>query len=716
MDIQHLIEQMTIEEKVAQLSQLAGPFFKGSSNSGHITGPMASLQVTEKQIQNAGSVLGVSGASEVRSIQQKHIEENRLGIPLIFMADIVHGFRTIFPIPLALGCSWDPGLAKKSAEAAGREAAASGVHVTFAPMVDLVRDPRWGRVMESTGEDPYINGLFAKAFVEGFQRESLTDNHEAVAACVKHFAAYGAAEAGRDYNTVDMSERQLRESYLPAYKAALDAGCEMVMTAFNIVDGIPATANRKLMRDLLRDEWGFNGVLISDWGAVKELIPHGVAENEKEAALKAMTAGLDIEMMTACYAQHAEDLIKEGQLDESLLNEAVTRVLELKEKMGLFDDPYRGISSERESEIVGCSEHRELSREIAAKSIVLLKNHHYTLPIKPEQRIALVGPFAKSQDLLGPWSAEGKIEEVTSIEHAFEEQNLTFTAAEGCGIHQHDDSLTAQAIDIADQSDVVVLTLGESSLMSGEANSRTDIQLPEAQLNLLREIKKTGKPVVTVVFSGRPLDIKEVHELSDAVMFAWFPGSEGGHAVTDCLTGSVNPSAKLTMSFPHNVGQIPVYYNHFNTGRPKGAPDAQEHYVSDYMDAPNDPFYPFGYGLSYTTFDYSELKLSGDTLHAADQITASVTVKNTGTVSGDEIVQLYIRDVSGETVRPLKELKGFERITLEPGASESVTFSITENMLRYHHSDLSFCSDPGTFEVFIGPHSLKTLKTSFTLV
>ncbi|PPA69874.1 beta-glucosidase BglX [Jeotgalibacillus proteolyticus] len=713
--IQQLLSKMTLQEKIAQLIQLAGPFFKGSNQQGEITGPMAEMPITDEHVLNAGSVLGVSGAAEVISIQKKHLEENRLGIPLLFMADIIHGYKTIFPVPLAIGCSWDLELAQKSAEAAAREAAVSGVHVTFAPMVDLVRDPRWGRVMESTGEDPYLNSCFAQAFVKGFQSTDLSNNPDAVAACVKHFAAYGAVEAGRDYNTVDMSERQLRESYLPAYKAALDAGCEMVMTAFNTVDGIPATGNKELMRSLLREEWGFDGVLISDWGAVKELIPHGVAEDEKEAAKKALLAGVDIEMMTECYVQHLEELIEEGSIKLELLDEAVLRILALKEKLGLFDNPYRSADVEKEKEITGHPDHRRTAREIAAKSCVLLKNENQVLPLKKEQQLALVGPFADSQDLLGPWAGVGDQKEAVSLKEAFEHTSSSFLTAKGCGIQDGTLEQMNEAINAASQADVIIAALGESSSMSGEANNRTNIQLPKVQLEFLKKLAALNKPIITVLFNGRPLDLSGVAEFSDAILEAWYPGSEGGNAVADLLFGHVNPSGKLSMSFPVNVGQVPVYYNHFNTGRPKGAPDAQEHYVSDYMDAPNSPLFPFGYGLSYTAFSYQNLELSTEILDEKSVIEASITVTNTGKEAGEEIVQFYIRDISGETVRPMKELKDFKRISLSPGESAEVQFTITEDQLRYHHQDLSFSSDNGAFELFIGKNSQEVLSRTFTL-
>ncbi|OIU68856.1 glycoside hydrolase family 3 N-terminal domain-containing protein [Rossellomorea aquimaris] len=711
-----LVNEMTLDEKIAQLTQLATPFFKGASDGGQITGPMAEMGISDETIGNAGSVLGASGAKEVKNIQRKHLEDNRLGIPLLVMSDIVHGYKTIFPVPLAIGCSWDLELAEKSAEIAAREASASGVHVTFAPMVDLVRDPRWGRVMESTGEDPYLNSEFARAFVRGFQGDDLTNETNRVAACVKHFAAYGAAEGGRDYNTVDMSERELRESYLPAYKAALDEGCEMVMTAFNTVFGIPATGNKKLMRSILREEMGFDGVLISDWGAVKEMIPHGVAEDEKEAALKALTAGVDIEMMTAAYVRYLKVLVEESQVDEALIDEAVLRILTLKEKLGLFENPYRGADEELEKEVVMSSAHREAARELAGKSAVLLKNEG-VLPLRKEQNIALIGPFADSGDILGPWSWLGSKEDAVTVKEGFLQKidGAKLTVSGGSDIETISEEQIQEALESARDADIIVLALGEDSEMSGEAGCRADIRLPEAQLELIQRMKQLGKPIVSVLFNGRPLDLHGVWDETDAVLEAWYPGTEGGAAITDLLYGDVNPSGRLAMSFPYSAGQIPVYYNHYNTGRPKGAPDAQERYVSQYLDIPNSPLFPFGYGLSYTEFTYSGMKLSSEKMTCDQPLNLTLTVTNSGTVAGEEVVQLYVRDVSGEVVRPLKELKAFEKICLEPGESKEVGFTLIEEQLRYHHSDLSFRSDRGTFIAYIGGNSRDVMEASFKL-
>lgn len=711
-----LLNQMTLEEKIAQLLQLTANFHEGGESQ--ITGPLEEMGITESMVTASGSVLGLSGAQSVIDVQKSYLSKSRLGIPLMFMADVVHGFKTIFPIPLAIGCSWDTELAEKSAEIAARESAVSGIHVTFAPMVDLVRDPRWGRVMETTGEDPYLNSLFARAFVRGYQGKSLKDEPERLAACVKHFAAYGAPEGGRDYNTVNMSERNLREQYLPAYKAALDEGCEMVMTSFNTVDGIPATGNEKLMRGILRDEWGFDGVLISDWASIREMIAHGAAEDDCEAAYRAIRAGVDIEMMTPCYVQHLPGLIQSGRVDEALVDEAVLRILRLKDKLGLFDNPLRGADPEREREVLFCQEHRNVSYELAAKSSVLLKNEGGLLPLASGKKVALIGPFAQSDDILGWWSCVGVKEDAVKLGTALQERLAEgqLVIAEGSGVVSVEQSQIDAAIAAAQDADVIVLALGEDSAMSGEGGSRTNIRLPEAQLELVRQLKKTGKPMAAVIFNGRPLDLHGIIDEADAVLEAWFPGSEGGAAIADILIGRVNPSARLTMSFPHSVGQIPVYYNHYNTGRPMNPDKTEERYVSKYIDSPNDPLFPFGYGLSYTTFEYGELKLSGNEITANQPLQVSVNVTNTGDRAGIETVQLYIRDVAGEVVRPMRELKGFVRLELAPGESADAVFTITEEQLRYHHSDLTQASDPGTFQVFVGPNSRDTLAESFRLV
>ncbi|MCM3290129.1 beta-glucosidase BglX [Paenibacillus sp. MER 180] len=715
--LQALVQQMTLEEKIAQLLQLTGHFHEGSDSDGQVTGPMEEMGITEQMVAASGSVLGLSGAQGVIDVQQNYMKKSRLGIPLLFMADVVHGFKTIFPIPLAIGCSWNTELAEQSAAIAARESAVSGIHVTFAPMVDLVRDPRWGRVMETTGEDPHLNSLFARAFVRGYQGSDIKGDSERLAACVKHFAAYGAPEGGREYNTVDMSERALREYYLPAYKAALDEGCEMVMSSFNTVDGIPATGNEKLLRGILREEWGFGGIVISDWASIREMIAHGAAEDDREAALRAIRAGVDIEMMTPCYVHHLPGLIREGKVDEALVDEAVLRILRLKDKLGLFENPLRGANPEREREILFCAEHRKASYELAAKSCVLLKNNGI-LPLQPNTKVALIGPFAQSEDILGWWSCVGAKEDAVKLGDALLERLSSgqLSIAAGCGIECMTAAQLKEALNTAAAVDVIVLALGEESAMSGEGASRTDLRLPEVQLDLVKQLKTLGKPMAAVLFNGRPLDLHGVIESADAVLEAWFPGSEGGAAVADILLGKVNPSGRLTMSFPQSVGQVPVYYNHFNTGRPLNPSKTEERYVSKYIDCSNDPLLPFGYGLSYTSFTYSNLELSSSEISDKEKLEIRVTVTNIGTRAGVETVQLYIRDISGEVVRPLRELKDYKQIELAPEESKEILFYLTEEQLRYHHSDLRWASDEGMFLVHVGSNSRDTLQDSFRLV
>ena len=715
--LEKLLAEMTLEDKAAQMLQLVGSYFVGADEDGEITGPMESLGISEEAVKQVGSELGLSGAAKLIAVQQHHMANDKLAIPLLFMADIIHGYKTIFPIPLGIGCAWDVQLAEQSAAIAAKESAVSGLHVTFAPMVDLIRDPRWGRVMESTGEDPYLNSLYAAAFVRGFQGDDLTNDLDRVAACVKHFAAYGAGEGGREYNTVDLSEWQLREYYLPAYKAALDAGVELVMTSFNTVHGVPATGNKSLMRNLLRDEWGFEGVLISDWAAIMELIPHGIAEDEKEAALKAILAGVDIEMMTSCYVKFLPELVRGGEIEEALMDEAVMRILQLKNKLGLFENPLRGANPELEQKIVYCDEHRQVARQLASKSIVLLKNDN-VLPLSMSQHIALIGPFAGSKDILGSWSWKGAEGDIHSLEQVFKEKisaaNVKVSTCEA--VHAVTETELAQAIEVAKYADVIVLALGESSEMSGEGGSRSDIRLPQAQLELVQAICKLNKPMVTLLFNGRPLDLHGVIEESSAVVECWFPGSEGAFAISDVLYGDVNPSGRLSMSFPYALGQVPVYYNHFQTGRPMKASEPDNRYTSKYLDIPNEPLFPFGFGLSYTTFTYGELTISSDQLTKESFIEVKVTVTNTGSYAGEEVVQLYIRDISGEVVRPMKELKGFKKLMLAVGESQEVTFTITEEQLRYHHSDLSFSSDKGQFALFVGSNSRDVEERRFRLV
>lgn len=710
-DLVKLVDEMTVEEKVDQLLQLSADFY--TKKSEEMTGPLTDLGLTEENIKQAGSTLGLSGAEEAIRIQKEYMKKHRLGIPTLMMADIIHGFRTIFPIPLGLGSSWSLEAAEKMARISALEASVSGLHVTFSPMVDLVRDPRWGRVMESTGEDAHLNSEFAKALVHGYQGEDLKSDTERLAACVKHFAAYGAPVGGRDYNTVDMSERQLRESYLPSYKAAIDAGAKLVMTSFNTVDGIPATGNEWLFRKILREQFGFDGVVISDWGAVKELIAHGVAGNEKKAAELAIKAGVDIEMMTTCYAHYLKELVEEEVVDEKLLNEAVLRILELKNDLGLFENPHRGADADREKEVILSQSHRNASREIAAKSIVLLENNG-VLPLSADQKVAVVGPGADSQDILGAWSWQGKMDEAVSLLEGMQTKSANILSAEvPCDYFELSEDMISSALKAASHAEVVVLALGEQEWMSGEAASRSNISLPKEQIKLFKQLKDTGKPIIVTLYNGRPLDISELDGAA-AILEAWFPGTEGGNALSDILYGDVNPSGRLSMSFPENVGQVPVYYNGDNTGRPyEENPD--DKYVSKYLDVSNYARYPFGYGLSYSEVVYNNLQVDKETISENEAVTVTVEVENRGNYPVTETVQLYIRDLVGEVVRPVKELKDFKQVYLENGEKQVVTFIISEKQLRYTHRNMQFISDDGDFEVMVGPNSIELQSKCFKL-
>ncbi len=701
---------MTRSEKIDQLLQLMAAFY--STEAEEKTGPMSDLGLNENNIRNAGSTLGISGAKEAIRVQKDYIANNRLKIPVLLMADIVHGFRTIFPIPLALGATWDLEAAQEMAKVSAKEAAVSGLHVTFSPMVDLVRDPRWGRVMESTGEDPYLNSRFAEAFVRGYQGENLTNDFTRIAACVKHFAAYGAAIGGRDYNTVNMSERQLRESYLPGYRAALEAGAKLVMTSFNTVDGIPATGNKWLYRKVLREDFGFNGVVISDWGAVKEMIAHGVAENEKEAAYLAISAGVDIEMMTSCYTTYLSELIEEGRVDEGLVDEAVLRILELKNDLGLFENPYRGADEEAEKTVILSSEHRESARQIAEKAIVILKNEA-VLPLETAETIALVGPGVLSKDVLGAWSWQGKKDEAVSLADAFESRSGVLIGKTEFDYFSPSEEAIEEATNLAKQADKVIVALGETDWMSGEAASRSDIRLPQSQIDFLKKILLVNENVIVTLFNGRPLDLREI-DGAKAILEAWFPGTESGNAIRNILEGRINPSGRLSMSFPESVGQVPIYYNQDNTGRPyESAPN--EKYVSKYLDVSNYPKYPFGFGLSYSKFTYSGLSSDKESMTIDESLTVSITVTNNSLIAGTETVQLYIRDLIGEVARPVKELKGFKKVFLSPGESQKVEFIITEDLLRYTHSNQSFTSDAGRFQLMLGANSRDLLITEMIL-
>lgn len=709
--LEALLNDMSIEEKVMQLVQIPGSEYEADAE---ITG-IERGQVKDNVKRLAGSTLGIWGSKRLKKIQERYIKEHPHHIPLMFMLDVIHGHKTVLPCPLGQGASFDPEAVKKGAAMQAKEAAADGVHATFSPMADLCRDARWGRIMESTGEDKFLNSRMAVAMVEGYQGDDLkvSDN---IAACVKHFAAYGAAEGGRDYNNTELSEHTLREYYLRAYGEAIKKDPLMVMTSFNSINGIPATGSKFLMKKILREEFGFKGVLISDWGAVGEMINHGYAEDQKDAAFKAMMAGVDIDMCSGCYSGYLEELVKSGAVSEKMLDEAVLRVLNMKNDLGLFEDPYRGIDMEAGAMISG--ESRQLAREAAVAGMVLLENREKTLPLGKE-KYAFIGPYANTKKLQSSWAFSGDDENTVSVwEAALEEYDTeSVKYAAGCtmldqdavtarGIRHVDnwqeenDRLFEEAVGSAEWADTVILCLGEDSTQSGEATSKASLKLPEVQLKLLNEIRKTGKKIVTLIFTGRPLELKEVRDLSDALIVCWLPGTEGGHAVLDILTGRVSPSGRLPVSFPYTVGQEPLHYDMYPTGRPKPENGPSE-YTSRYLDCENGALYPFGYGLSYTDFEFSGQRLSAQKMSAAETITASVKVKNTGDMKGDVTVQLYIRDVTGSRVRPVRELAGFKKISLELGAEEEVSFVINEEMLRFWTAAEKWESEAGKFRVWI---------------
>ena len=736
-ELDALLADMSLKEKADQMLQVVGQMIMADDKN-VITGPMQELGITNEDIRLAGTVLGSMGASDIKKIQKKYMEEQPHKIPLIFMLDVINGYRTVFPIPLGQGATFEPEVSKRCAAVAAKEAAVSGVQVTFAPMVDLVRDARWGRVMESTGEDTYLNSQFAAAMVEGFQGKDVKEQYK-VGACVKHFAGYGGAEAGRDYNTVEMTEHTFREFYLPAYKAGIDAGAELVMTSFNTVNGIPASGNKWLMRDILRDEMGFEGVLISDFAAIKETIAHGYSRDEADAAKKAIEAGVDIDMMTGCYSGNLVKLVEDGEVDEKLVDECVMRILKLKNKLGLFENPYKDADEEKEKEYILCDEHRALAREAAVKSFVLLKNEDNTLPLKKGQKAAFIGPYTNNHNIMGSWSLIGKSADTVTIEEAAREvMDTTITTfSQGCPVLGNDvrilafngseqeaqveeedqEKMMEEAVHAAKEAEVVIMPIGEHFLQSGEATSRAMIDVPEVQMELFRRITAVNDNVVTVLFNGRPLDLREISRKSKAVLEVWMPGTEGGHAIVDVLTGAASPSGKLSMSFPYCVGQAPVHYNEYSTGRPYAeGMEEVDRFRSRYLDIPNKPLYPFGYGLTYTEFSLSDIRLDKETMTEGDTIKASAILKNTGSTEGTEVVQLYIRDMTASIVRPVKELKAYEKVTLAPGEEKEIVFEITEKELSFLLPDFTWGCEKGKFRAFIGTDSQTENVAEFELI
>jgi len=707
--VDSLLSLMTLEEKIGQMTQFSANW--------SITGPVMSDDFKPYLDKGLiGSIFNATSVDGIRRIQQIAVDSTRLGIPILFGQDVIHGYKTIFPIPLAEACSWDLALMQRTAEIAAVEAASDGIHWTFAPMVDIARDARWGRVMEGAGEDPYLGSRVAEARVTGFQGgrggESLGALHTLLA-CGKHLAAYGAAESGRDYNTAELSEHTLRNVYLPPYRAALEAGVATFMASFNEINGVPATADRWLMTEILRDEWGFKGFVVSDYTGINELVPHGVAEDEKHAAELAANAGIDMDMTGATFIKYLTQTVEEGKVTVKTIDNATRHILEMKFLLGLFDDPYRYLDEKRAQEHTMTPEFMESARTAVASSVVLLKNANNLLPIRRESAVtvALVGPLMNdSLNLNGEWAGLGErnrsVPILKGLTEKYKESAVRLIYAEGSAIAETTPAKIAEAVAAARRADIVIAAMGESFHWSGEAAVRTDIRLPEAQRELLKALKETGKPIVLVNLSGRPLDLSWEDEQMDAILQAWFPGTQAGHGIADLIAGDQNPSARLVISFPRNIGQIPIYYNRKNTGRPVDLTDETIDYKSNYLDRSITPLYPFGYGLSYTTYAISALTLDKRSMKAiGDKIMVTATLQNSGSVDGEMVVQLYIRDLVGSVTRPVKELKGFQKIALKAGESRQVTFELRSEELAFYGIDMKKKTEPGSFRLWVAQSS-----------
>lgn len=727
--IDQLMKKMTLEEKIGQLNLPV---------TGEITTGQAKSSDVAKRIRNGevGGLFNLKGVERIREVQRQAVEESRLGIPLLFGMDVIHGYETIFPIPLGLSCTWDMKAIEESARIAAVEASADGISWTFSPMVDVSRDPRWGRVSEGNGEDPFLGAAIARAMIRGYQGKDMSRNDE-IMACVKHFALYGASEAGRDYNTVDMSRQRMFNEYMLPYQAAVEAGVGSVMASFNEVDGVPATGSKWLMTDVLRKQWGFDGFVVTDYTGINEMIDHGMGDQQTVAAL-ALNAGVDMDMVSDAFSGTLKKSVEEGKVSAAAIDAACRRILEAKYKLGLFDDPYKYCDVNRPKKQIFTKEHRAIARKTASESFVLLKNEG-VLPLSKKGTIAVVGPLANTRsNMPGTWSVAAVLDNAPSLVEGLKEvvgDRAKVVTAKGSNLigdadyekratmfgrelhrdNRTDRELLDEALKVAAGADVIVAALGESSEMSGESSSRTNLEMPDVQRALLQELLKTGKPVVLVLFTGRPLVLTWEEEHVPAILNVWFGGSEAAYAISDVLFGDVNPSGKLTATFPQNVGQIPLFYNHKNTGRPLQEGRWFEKFRSNYLDVSNEPLYPFGYGLSYTTFAYSDIHLSSTEMSADGELTATVTVTNTGSRDGAEVVQLYIRDLVGSVTRPVKELKGFEKIFLRAGESRKVSFSITPELLKFYNYDLQFVCEPGDFDVMIGGNSRDVKKARFLL-
>lgn len=715
--VDSLISVMTLDEKIGQTVLL--------TSTRDVTGPSVNKNY-EKLIKEGkvGNIFNAYEAEFTKNLQKMAVENTRLGIPLLFGYDVIHGHKTIFPISLGESASFDLQAIEKASRIAAIEASAEGLHWTFAPMVDVARDPRWGRVSEGSGEDVFYSSEVAKARVKGFQGNDLKATNT-ILACAKHYAAYGAAQAGRDYHTVDMSDRELRTTYLPPFKATVDAGVATFMTSFNELNGIPATGNSYLLKNILRGEWGFRGFVVTDYQSINEMVPHGIVENNKDAVEMAFNAGVDMDLQGEVYSKYLIELIKEGKVSEEQLNTTVRRVLELKYALGLFEDPYRYSNKERQKEYVMSAEHLEAARDMARKSMVLLKNDKQTLPLAKNKKVALIGPLGNSErDMIGSWSGAGKHKDdpVTVLEGFVDkigQENVSYVQGTKLSryMKRSDEQSKegfSEAISAAKKADVIVAAMGELQNMSGEASSRTDLDLPGNQQELLKELKKLGKPIVLVLLNGRPLTLEWENDNVDAILEAWFPGTMGGHAIADIVFGDAVPTGKLPITFPRSLGQIPIYYNMKNTGRPIDPEKKINTYKSMYLDNSNTPLYPFGYGLSYTTFEYENLVLNNEVISNSKNLKVTIDVKNTGGFDGEEVVQLYIQDKIGSVTRPIRELKGFKKIFIEKGSSQTVEFQLSVADLKFYDNHMNFTAEPGDFELFIGGNSDATLSSEFT--
>lgn len=729
--VDSIMELMTLDEKLGQLN-LPG--------SGDITTGQAKSSDIAKKIEEGkvGGLFNIKSVEKIRDVQKVAMEKSRLKIPLIFGMDVIHGYETTFPIPLGLSASWDMEMIKKTAQIAAMEASADGINWTFSPMVDISRDPRWGRVSEGSGEDVYLGSQIAKAMVQGYQGDDLSQNNT-ILSCVKHFALYGAPEAGRDYNTVDMSKIRMYNEYLPPYKAAIDAGVGSVMASFNEIDGIPATGNKWLLTDLLRDDWGFNGFVVTDYTGINEMVDHGMGDLQTVSSL-ALKAGVDMDMVGEGLLTTLKKSLDENKISMKDIDDAVRRILTAKYKLGLFDDPYKYCDVNRPKTDVFTEGHRTFARKVASESMVLMKNSDNVLPLKKSGSIALIGPLANTAvNMAGTWSVATKQELSNPLLEGLKTvvgNSATVLHAKGSNLDydlefekratmfgkdiprddRSDKQLLDEALEIARKSDVIIAAIGESAEMSGESSSRTNLQIPQAQKDLLNALLKIGKPVVVVLFTGRPLVISEESEMASTILNVWFPGSEAGLAISDVLFGDVNPSGKLTATWPRNVGQVPIFYNHKNTGRPLGNKEGKfEKFRSNYLDVRNEPLFPFGYGLSYTKFDYNNLRLSNTSINSDGTIEVTVDVTNSGNYDGKEVVQLYVRDLVGTVTRPVRELKGFQKVEIKKGETKNIKFKISIEDLKFYNSTLDFVAEPGKFEVFVGTNSDTTMKAEFEL-